>query len=127
MTNSFWVVVGALLIAGALGMVYSWKVEADRAAELEAQIQRLEQRQKAADAAIEERDKAIKEAAQKAQEQRDALHEIEKNGADMLDRDFLDRLRGVCFQNGNNCADAAGKPAGGMPGTNSTAKHDGGK
>ena len=127
MTSNVWGLLGAILIVGALGMVYSWKIQADRAHELETQIERLEQRIQANDAAIAERDKARREAEQKAQEQRDALHEIEKNGADMLDRDFLDRLRGVCFPNGNNCAGATGKPAGRLPGTDSTAKHDGGE
>ena len=67
------------------------------------------------------------EAAQTAQERRDALHEVEKNAADLSDSDFLCRLRRVCLPNGNQGADAAGKPAGGMPGTDAAQRHDGGK
>lgn len=127
MNGNLWTFLGALLIAGALGMIYSWKVEADRAAELEAQVHRLEQRIQADDAAMALRERERREAEQIAQEQRDALHEMEKNSADLRDDDFLRRLRGVCFPNGNNCAGAAGNPAGGMPGTDSAARHDGGK
>lgn len=68
-----------------------------------------------------------REAAQTAQERRDALHEVEKNAADLSDSDFLCRLRRVCLPNGNQGADAAGKPAGGMPGTDAAQRHDGGK
>lgn len=66
-------------------------------------------------------------AARTAQEGRDALQELEKNADDMPDADFLCRLRGVCFPHGNNGADAAGKPVGGMPGTDAAQRHDGGK
>ena len=125
--GNLWSILGAILLVGALGLIYSWKLEADKAAELEAQVQLLEQRKRADDAAMEQRDKARREAEQTAREQRDALHEIEKNGDGMPDRDFLDRLRGVCFPNGNNCGGAAENPAGGLPRTGSTAKHDGGK
>lgn len=83
---------------------------------------------RAADAdAIATSNQARQEAARTAQERRDALHEVEKNAADLSDSDFLCRLRGVCLPNGNQGADAAGKPAGGMPGTDAARRHDGGK
>lgn len=86
------------------------------------------QKARAADAAaIALTAKARDEAEKNAREQRDALHEIEKSNADMPDGDFLCRLRGVCFPDANNGAHTTGNPAGGMPGTDSTAKHDGGK
>ncbi len=114
MTNSFWVVVGALLIAGALGMVYSWKVEADKAAELEAKIERLEQRQKADDAAMAQREAERNEAAKKAQEQRD---EIQKSFEGLSDDELACRLHGIlCAKNPDSrSADGtAGVTAGGM-------------
>ena len=123
MTNSFWVVVGALLIAAALGMVYSWKVEADRAAELEAQIQRLEQRQKADDAAMAQRDKDRSEAAKKAQEQRD---EIQKAFEGLSDDELLCRLHGLCAKGAGagSANGTASKPAGGVPETSNSGGHD---
>jgi len=127
MNGHFWTFMGAVLIVAALGTVYSWKLQADKAAELEAQLELLDQQRKADAAAMAEREKARTDAAKKAQEQRDALHEIEKNGADMCDGDFLYRLRGLCISKESNCDDAPRNPFGGMPRTDSTAKSDGGK
>ena len=112
--SNLWGILGAILIVGALGMVYSWKVEADRAAELEAQIERLEQRQKADDAAMAQRDKARSEAAKKAQEQRD---EIQKGFEGLSDDELACRLHGIlCSKSaGSGSANGtAGKPTGGM-------------
>ena len=96
-------------------------------ATLSAQVATLEATRKADADAIATSNRERQEAAQTAQERRDALHEVEKNAADLSDRDFLCRLRGLCLPNGNNGADAAGKPAGGMPGTDAAQRHDGGK
>ena len=63
-------------------------------------------------------------AARTAQEGRDALQEIEARCASMPDSDFLFLLRGVFGQAGNNGADAAGKPDGGMPRTDAAKRHE---
>lgn len=118
---------GAVLIIAALGTVYSWKLEADKAAELERQVELLEQRINADGAAMAERDEARNEAAKTAQEQRDALHKIEKNCSELPDGDFLYRLRGVCIPKESNGADTPRNPISRMPRTDSTAKSDGGK
>ena len=111
------------MIAGALGMVYSWKVEADKAAELEAQVQRLEQRIRADHAALEQRDKAREEAAKRAQEQKD---EMQKAFEGLSDDELLCRLHGLCAKSsGQGSANgAAGKPVGGMSETSHAGGHD---
>ena len=123
MPNSVLAFIGAFLIVGALGMVYSWKVEADRAAELEAQIQRLEQRQKADDAAMAQREADRKEAAKKAQEQRD---EIQKAFEGLSDDELLCRLHGLCAKGAGagSANGAAGVSAGGMSDTSKAGGHD---
>jgi hypothetical protein len=115
MSGNLWTFLGALLIVGALGLVYSWKVEADRAAELEAQVHRLEQRIQADDAAMARRDKAREEAAKKAQEQR---NEIQKGFDGLTDNELACRLHGILCAKGANQGDthaAPGHSAGGMP------------
>lgn len=104
------------------------------ASDLRGKVEQLQEQARLADKtrnadadAIATSNRERQEAAQTAQERRDALHEVEKNAADLSDRDFLCRLRGVCFPNGNQGADAAGKPAGGMPGTDAAKRHDGGE
>lgn len=124
MPNSVLAFIGAFLIVGALGMVYSWKVEADRAAELEAQIQRLEQRQKADDAAMAQRDKARSEAAKKAQEQRD---EIQRAFEGLTDDELACRLHGIMCAKSAGARSAngtAGVSADGMPDTSKAGGHD---
>ena len=123
MPSNFWAFFGAFLIVGALGMVYSWKVEADKAAELEAQIQRLEQRKLADDAAMAQREAERKEAARKAQEQRD---EIKRAFEGLSDDELLCRLHGLCAKGaGARGADgSAGKPAGGVSETSNSGGHD---
>ena len=123
MNSNFLGILGALLIVGALGMVYNWKVEADRAALLEAQVQRLEQRQKADDAAMAQREKAREEAAKKAQEQRD---EIQKAFEGLSDDELLCRLHGLCAKGAGagSANGTASKPAGGMPNTSKAGGHD---
>ncbi len=114
MSNTVLSLLGALLIVGALGMVYSWKLEADKAAELEAQVHRLEQRQKADDAAMAQRDKARAEAAKNAREQRD---EIQKTFEGLSDDELACRLHGILCskREGARGADGtAGVSAGGM-------------
>jgi len=61
-------------------------------------------------------------AAHTAQEQRDALHEVEKDAAALSDSEFLCRVRGVCFPHTDDGAAPARKPAAGLPGTDGTAK-----
>ncbi len=117
MPSNLWAFLGAFLIVGALGLIYSWKVEADRAAELEAQIQRLEQRKLADDAAMAQREAERNEAAKKAQEQRD---EIQKSFEGLSDDELACRLHGIlCAKSPDSrSADgAAGKPAGGVSDT----------
>ena len=117
MSNTLLSIIGALLIVGALGMVYSWKLEADKAAELEAQVKRLEQRQKADDAAMAQREAERNEAAKKAQEQRD---EIQKIFEGLSDDELACRLHGILCakREGSGSTDgAAGKPAGGVSDT----------
>ena len=115
---------GAFLIVAALGMVYSWKVEADKAAELEAKIERLEQRQKADDAAMAQRDKAHADAEKKAQELRD---EIQKGFEGLNDDEFMCRLHGILCAKGTGAGSANGtasQSAGGMPDTSNAGGHD---
>ena len=123
MPSNFWAFLGAFLIVGALGLIYSWKVEADRAAELEAQIQRLEQRKLADDAAMAQREAERKEAAKKAQEQRD---EIKKAFEGLSDDELLCRLHGLCAKGaGSRSANGtAGVSAGGVSDTSKTGGHD---
>ena len=123
MPNSVLAFIGAFLIVGALGMVYSWKVEADRAAELEAQIHRLEQRQKADDAAMAQREAERKEAAKKAQEQRD---EIQKAFEGLSDDELLCRLHGLCAKGAGagSANGAADNSAGGVSDTSKAGGHD---
>lgn len=96
-------------------------------AQLQAQVALAEGVREADADAIRTSNEGRQNAARTAQEGRDALQELEKNADDMPDADFLCRLRGVCFPHGNNGADAAGKPVGGMPGTDAAQRHDGGK
>ena len=124
MPNSLLAFLGALLIVGALGMVYSWKVEADRVPDLEAQIQRHEQRQTADDAVMAQRDEARSKAAKKAQEQRD---EIQKAFEGLSDDELLCRLHGIMCAKSAGAGSAngtAGKSAGGMPDTSKAGGHD---
>ena len=116
---------GSLVLNAALLM---------HASALRGEVARLQEQTSLADTtrnadadAIAASNRERQEAAQTAQERRDALHEVEKNAADLSDSDFLCRLRRVCLPNGNQGADAAGKPAGGMPGTDAAQRHDGGK
>ena len=120
---NLWSAIGAVLIAAALCLVYSWKLEADRAAELEAQVQRLEQRIQADDAAIAQRDKARKEAEQKAKEQRD---EIQRTFEGLSDDELLCRLHGLCAKGANqgNSDAASVQPSSGMPSTPKAGGHD---
>ena len=122
--GNLWSILGAILLVGALGMIYSWKVEADRAAELERQIQWLEARQHADDAAMAQRDKARKAAEQKA---RELQNEIQKGFEGLSDRELACRLHGIlCPKNSGqgNSHGAAGKPAGGMPETANSGGHE---
>ena len=121
--GNFWSIAGAFLLVAALGLVYSWKIEADRAAELETQLHRLEQRIQADDAAIAQRDKAHIAAERKAKEQRD---EIQKDFQGLDDDELLCRLHGLCAKGSDQGSShgAAGKPAGGMPATSKTGGHD---
>ena len=124
MTNSFWGILGALLIAGALCMIYSWKVDADKAAELQAEVKRLEQRQTADDAVMAQRDEARSEAAKRAQEQRD---EIQRAFEGLSDDELVCRLHGIMCAKGAGARSAngtAGKPAGGMSDTSKAGGHD---
>lgn len=117
MTSNFWGILGALLVVGALGMVYSWKLEADKAAELQAKIELLEQRIHADDAVMAQRDKARAEAEQKAREMRD---EIQKGFEGLSDDELACRLHGILCakREGSGSTDgAAGKPAGGVSDT----------
>ena len=120
---NLWSAIGAVLIAAALCLVYSWKLEADRAADLEAQMQRLEQRIQADDESIAIRDKARKEAEQTAKEQRD---EIQRSFEGLTDDELLCRLHGLCAKGANqgNPDAASGKPSDGMPATAETGRHD---
>ena len=124
MNSNFLGILGALLIVGALCMIYSWKVDADKAADLQAEVKRLEQRQTADDAVMAQRDEARAEAAKRAQEQRD---EIQKSFEGLSDDELACRLHGILCAKGSNQGDshgAAGKPAGGMPATSKTGGHD---
>lgn len=124
MTNSFWGILGALLIAGALCMIYSWKVDADKAADLQAEVKRLEQRQTADDAAMAQRDKAHADAEKKAQELRD---EIQKGFEGLNDDEFMCRLHGILCAKGAGARSANGtasQSAGGMPDTSNAGGHD---
>jgi DNA-binding protein H-NS len=123
MSGNLWTYLGALLIMGGLCMVYSWKLEADRAAELERKVELLEERIHADDAVMAQRDKARKEAEQKAREQRD---EIQKAFEGLDDDELLCRLHGLCSKSANsrNTDAATGKPASGMPATSKTGGHD---
>jgi len=96
-------------------------------AQLQAQVALAEGVREADADAIRTSNEGRQNAARTAQEGRDALQEIEKRCADMPDSDFLCRLRGVFGQAGNNGADAAGKPAGGMPRTDAAQRHEGGE
>lgn len=77
--------------------------------------------------AIQTSNEGRQKAAQTAQEGRDALHQLETESDGLPDADFLCRLRGLCLPDGNNGADAAGKPAGGMPRTRAAQRHEGGE
>ncbi len=115
MSGNLWTFLGALLIVGALGMIYSWKVDADKAAELQAEVKRLEQRQVADDEVMAQRDTARSEAAKKAQEQR---NEIQKGFDGLTDNELACRLHGILCTKGANQGDthaAPGQSAGGMP------------
>ena len=121
MSGNLWTYLGALLIMGGLCMVYSWKLEADRAAELERKVELLEERIHADDAVMAQRDKARKEAEQKAREQRD---EIQKAFEGLDDDELLCRLHGLCAKSSDtgNSNGTASKPADGM----SDSSHSGG-
>ena len=116
---------GSLVLNAALFMHTS--ALRGEVARLQEQVGLADTTRKADADAIAASNRERQEAAQTAQERRDVLHEVEKNAADLSDRDFLCRRRGLCLPNGNNGADAAGKPAGGMPGTDAARRHDGGK
>ena len=121
---NLWGAIGAVLIAAALCLVYSWKLEADRAAELEAQVQRLEQRIQADDAAIAQRDKARREAEQKAKELRD---EIQQGFEGLSDDDVACRLHRIMCPEGSGAGNpdaAPGKSSSGMPAAPKAGGHE---
>lgn len=113
----------ALLIAGALVLVYSWKVDADKVAEIQAQVELQEHRQKADDAVMAQRDEARAEAAKKAQEMRD---EIQKGFEGLSDDELLCRLHGLCAKGAGagSANGTASQSAGGMPDTSNAGGHD---
>ena len=121
--GNLWSILGAILMTAALGLIYSWKVEADKAAELQAKIELLEQKIHADNFVMEQRDKARSEAERKAREMSDA---IQKGFEGLTDDELLCRLHGLCAKGaGAGSADgAAGKPAGGMSATSKTGGHD---
>ena len=121
--GNLWSIAGAFLLVAALGLVYSWKLEADRAADLEAQLHRLEQRIQADDAAIAKRDKARTAAERKAKEQRD---EIQKDFQGLDDDELLCRLHGLCAKGANqgNPDAASGKLTDGMPAAPKAGGHE---
>jgi len=124
MTSNVLGILGALLIAGALCMLYSWKVDADKAAELQAEVKRLEQRKTADDAAMAQREAERKEAAKKAQEQRD---EIQKAFEGLTDDELVCRLHGImCAKSAGarSANGAAGVSAGGVSDTSKAGGHD---
>ncbi|MBE6441858.1 MAG: hypothetical protein E7022_05930 [Desulfovibrio desulfuricans] len=114
----------ASLAVNAALITHAGSLRAERDHAL-AEIAVLEQARAADADAIATSNQARQEAAQTAQERRDALHEVEKNAADLSDSDFLCRLRGVCLPNGNQGADASGNPAAGLPGADAAGRHGG--
>ena len=66
-------------------------------------------------------------AAHVAQEQRDALHEVEKDAAALSDSDLLCRLRGVCSKSATGAPVAPGRTDAGLPGTDATSRTAGGE
>ena len=124
MNSNFLGILGALLIVGALCMIYSWKIDADKGAALQAEVKRLEQRQTADDAVMAQRDKARSEAAKKAQEQRD---EIQRAFEGLTDDELACRLHGIMCAKSAGARSAngtAGVSAGGMPETSHAGGND---
>ena len=86
-----------------------------------AEITKLEASREADMAAIAVANYGHQQAAQQAQEARNALHDLEKNLSDLTDAELCVRLRGMFSDTSGTCRfDAAGQPAAGMSGTDAT-------
>ncbi len=123
-------VIGAALVVSVAVNIGLWRhcsTLADHNDSLVAEIAMLEASRDADMAAMAVAHHGHQDAAKTAQELRDALYDLEKNAEALSDLDFVSRLRGVCISNGESCPQSTGTPDAGVPGTDATSKHDGGK
>ncbi len=122
-----------LAAALAVSLIGNWWQHGQKAklrgecARLEAELETMRRGQAAGEAALSAAAEDRAEAAREAKKRNNELDALERDVDGMPDADFLCRLRGLCFPNANSGADAAGKPADRLPGTDAARRHEGGE